>query len=143
MLTSRQILMLTSTQIPMLTLRQILIATGQAGRPPAPRHHALLRGEEGDLDDLDDFVYLVDLVDLGDLDDFVYLVDLVDLGDLYDFVHLGGLDDSVDLVFLMTLLILVIFMIHDSPLQADEDESDDLDDNSVLLLMVIELYYIK
>ena len=117
--------MLTSTQILMLTLRQILIATGQAGRPPAPRHHALLRGEE------------------GDLDDFVYLVDLVDLGDLYDFVHLGGLDDSVDLVFLMTLLILVIFMIHDSPLQADEDESDDLDDNSVLLLMVIELYYIK
>ena len=88
--------MLTSTQILMLTLRQILIATGQAGRPPAPRHHALLRGEEGDLDD---FV------------DLVYLVDLVDLGDLYDFVHLGGLDDSVDLVFLMTLLILVIFTI--------------------------------
>ena len=54
--------MLTSTQILMLTLRQILIATGQAGRPPAPRHHALLRGEEGDLVDLDDSVDLVFLM---------------------------------------------------------------------------------
>ena len=44
----------------MLTPTQILIATGQAGRPPAPRHHALLRGQEGDLDDFDQLGDLYD-----------------------------------------------------------------------------------
>ena len=49
----------------------------QASRPPAPRHHALLRGQEGDhhhhddhhLDDHDNLDHLGGLDDCDDFDD--------------------------------------------------------------------------